>query len=1552
MTTCKYVYLDVDGKPSSVYYDTLKKHGQEAAERAYVNYMLGTGAKFSTETREGRTPPEDIIAESERLRLTRDESRYVDVTSKKEYERITTVVKNLIEVPNEMRTGRMPKPAFDEIAISERVAKKEIEDLVISSSDNTVTREDPEKLEKAYNKYLQDHPEVTVADKAAIIRDRWKASAEWGDFFHAVFQEFFTIHQDKEFTDYSDNAKIGMAINKVKERFPDLDPDRKLGSGIAGSIHKVISLIDKIKKQEAIQYGEEQTFTIVPELRLRSSNLEKNVAGTADLVLFSTSGNAYVIDFKSKSEESARHMFRTSVNKFGGPFTNESLDDNKANEARVQTAYYAAILEEYGYRVPNTYTVMIEGELQRNAIDNSWKYVGIKLVEPIQNSPIHHLLVGNAADNQERLTKLRESGIDGFIQEIATEGDNHNVSYVNESEERAVKKRMLDILTDKQGRRFILRDNPMLTRDEREYYIDGESPETIEQTLRNDFRIAKQERMFVANDVIQFFENEGITYGQNKLAGREKVVGELLRGISKHTHTLMRADRYPGITDAGPDVLIAVNKSTGAVSLLSVITASKTSIKFGDNPKVKRNSIFGKYATNRAISLEKAESEILEQTSIHDFHALKLGLIALKLKNRSERPLLIENMKVATVAAGNAGQVTSTYTKKEIHKIQLLYKYLPQDVKDKFKFVGDLLSKPSNTLDASYGLDTVELVKNMILDGVGSIKMATTSTEIGRVLSEKMKNWAQGQLVPPSLISDLLKFRSELTSIKRNKKEPIEGDPTILAIDKAIVQLSKFDIYSKQLIRDRFSKSFVRTAMTSGDVLTERAQVLYNNASAKIRDEFKAFDLDHKELLQNFLNESKRFGYDTSEKAFKSIFVDPSFTDGNHENWMKLLSENDPTLDSRPAAKAYIKFFNDTVTAQFKRSMSSAQFKRVESGTTWTRGMIPIVRANKKLTDAKSWKSYDAWVDSLKSNIKAMEKPSFDPQLSNTHELQKMHELMEHFNSQATSEGPRNRNDMMGIESTQKVVPSRDLEMNLAAVLNNMVITASEGEHMGNTLAVVDISLMNVLDELQKSNPDIDVKSTKEFLQAWTSMVINHKYKKEDKEDDVIPKVADTLSKSASTAYFTLSLKQATTEFLTGTFQTGSAMIANVITGALSKGEQVRFYPQDVAWAASCLDGKFDVNMQTKAFQITYDLGMTYADPAQLKQKEFYDTGKAKLFRSKPGFYLNQLFFNASITNTALAEMRHKKIDRAYVNEGTAEKPDWKYDETLDERFYVYDPDGKSFGSNMKTTPPSTEEEKKKHALWKAVKKDLYEEGMVADNGRMKLPLTANERTSIKYYATKLYGSFNKDKTKTEEMTVVGRSMLRYKDWFAQRIANYYTPADMSIARGKFEWVADPELEDGGVMQWKGIPNEGIIQSLHAMFKELAEHGKISKPTDVQLENIGKLLADILLLLLMCWPIAAMTKDNKFLETKAGKSLTASYTNATSDIAIWKAASTMGDSLFPGVQMALTAGTDAARSLLALATGDSDQAMKTFVKVPRKIGGFNSYETMAELFNS
>ena len=1550
MRACKYVYLDVDGNPSSIYYDTLKKYGQEAAERAYVSYMLSTDAKFSVDKRTERTAVDDIIGEAEDLKLSGDETRYVSRRTGEEWSRITDTVKNLKLTPNESRTARILKPEFDDVAISEEMAKKEIEDIVIANSKNSVSRQDPAGLERALKTYLEKNPDVTIADRAAFIRGRWEAGTSWGDFFHAMFQEFFTLRG----TDLDADPKpfIGKAINNVRDRFPDIDSSELTGRMVS-VIYQVDDFVKKIKEEEKLRYGDEPEITIAPELKLRSKSLEKNVAGTSDLVIFTNNGNAYILDFKTKSESSAKNMFRPSTGRFGGPFASENLDDNPANSARVQMAYYAAILEEHGYKVPATYTVMIEGDLQRNPTKDTWRFVGLKKPQILSSATLHHLLKNDAPEKLEELQAFRKSGIDGFVQEVSSDGDHHNMRYVSDNEDNAVNVRKLGVQTDKQGRRFIYRENPMLSAEEHKYYIDNKSEAEIDKTLRTDYRITKEERLNVANDVIQFFENAGVEHGSHKLTHREKIVGTLLGGISKHTHTLERADRYdPSIGDAGADILVATNKQTGAISLFSVVTAGKSKIQFANIPGGKRSTIFGKYANDRVVGFEKAGSEIFADNSSHDYHALKLGLVALKIKNKSPKPILIENMKVGSILGGDAGSVTTTYIAKEITKLKMLYKYMPDDVKQKYEFVGKLLSKPSNTADESYGMDAVAHFKHMILNASGTLKDATNYYDIGRIIDERVRTLKLGSVLPYSLITDLVKFRREYTSILESRELPVEGNDVLLAIDKALLQLSKIQVYSKQVMRGRFSKEFLRTAMTSGDYFTQRAQVLYNSASSKIRQEFQDFDKLHKDKLEDFINESNRYGLSNINEVFKSIYADPNFTDGNQENWMKLKSVDDPTLRDRPAAREYIKFFNSTVEAQLERSMSKRQFNGVKSGATWAVGAIPIIRATKSLADVKNWKSVGAMTDAIKSNIKAMEKAGFDPQLSNTFDFNKM----EHFVSQATERGAIMRNEMMGLTGPLKVVPSRDLETNLAAILNNMVVTTSEAEHMGNTLMIVDASLSNVFDEMAKYNPDIDTEDTRKYLKGWTSMVINNKYGKDSMdENDKIPRYMDAVSKAASTAYFSGSTKQATTEFLTGTFQTGSAMIANVITGLMSKGETVRFWPQDVAWAASCLDGKFDVDLQSKAFQITFDLGMTYADPAQLKQKEFYDTGKAKLFRSRPMFYLNQLFFNSSITNTALAEIHHKGIDKAYVNVGTDKKQEWKYDETLDERFYVYSPEGESYGSKMKSVPPQTEEDKKKYALWKAVKAELIEEGMVSEDNRMKVPLTANERTSIKFYATKLYGSFNKDKTKQEEMHAVGRAMLRYKDWFAQRIANYYTPTDMSIARGKFEWVADPELEDGGYMQWKGIPNEGIIETVGGIFKELIETQKVGKLNEVQLENLGKLFADIILMLMLMWPVATIldkNKDSKFLNSKTGKALVRAYTNAISDIAIWQSASTMGDTMFPGVDMAITTALDGTKAAFSLATGDPDAAMKSFTKVPEKVGIYNSLSSMYEsIFN-
>jgi len=1563
MTICKYVYLDVDGEPSSVYYETFKRSGHEAALKAYVEYMLSTNAKFSTDAMGRVIPIDDLIAKSAKLRLTSDEQQYLNQSSGNLHNRITNLVKHLITEPDPEKGFRIAKKEFDTDGIALDHARRFIEAEALRLANYRTVRPDQKTVDKIYSEYMATQESDYLEEVARVeFKDKWEASAEWGEYIHAVMQQYFTeynkqvidIRESKGDPTYTvSNAKLfksAMATLAKDKKFKDkvaISPD-----ALSIIARDVMKYIDTIIKQETVRYGDKPSFRFLPELKLSSDTVPGKPAGTADLVIVTNNGNAYVLDFKTKSEESALNMNRVGQGKFAGAFESENLFDTPANSARVQMSYYAAILEENGYKVPQTYTVMMPGAMERVSYEGSkgerrWIFTGMneKDLNITAEPNLHHLLQEDTDATKAAVDLARTNGVEKWVLDLASKDEFVNLRYSRDNSKGYVRRKKSETNTDDIGKKYFNRDNPMLSRKQLRFYTEGKTEEEIDKVLEADYKQIKEEQKHLANNVIQYFNVNGAD-GQHNLAGRTKIVSSLLGDVNKETHILKRADRYhPSLADIGADVLIAENRLTGAISLFSVMPVLNSGIRFSTDKSDKRTTVFGKYANDAAVTATRPGSEVLEQNYMHDFASMKLGLAAMKLKSLTDRPILIEDMRVASIVASEDASITTTYMAKELIKFEMVRKFAPKS--DIPPFIAALLDKPSNVSPSSYGFAYIDYLKKLIIrkQGVFSNKGVV---EIGRIIEEKLNTARNGELVSYDTRNAVAKYRKEVLSILEHKhpKENVLKMPEMLAIDHALVQMSSYNINSKQLIRNRVSKVLGRTAMGTLDVINERSQTLLNTASENVRKEFKEFYTPHNALLREFVLESG-----SEKKAFALIMADPNFSKDNEKNWMRLKDVNDPTLRNNPAAIAYIEFFNNSVEKYYTKLLTPNKIEGFKSGETWSKGLVPIIRASKGMFDAKSYSSISNWTDALKQNVKSMQKANYDPQLANDFEFTGA----DKFTSQLGNEGPqhsRSRSEALGMsENSNNVVPSRDVETNLAAVLINLAVTASEAEHMGNVLIIHD-ALYNVIEHRKSSAKDIEADATVEFLKEWTNMVVKNKYGKEESEP--ITRYADQIGKLASTAYFSGSIKQAAAELFTGTFQLTSAMIANSVTGLVSKGKVAHFYPKDLAWAAKNLDGAVDVNMQSKGFQIMFDLGMTYADTAQLKQYEFYNSGRAKIFKTRPMFYLNQLFFTSSITVSALAEVHHLGIDKAYINVGTDQKPSWKYDETLDSRFYVYDPDNKSLSDGKKTEPPKTLEEKKKYALWKAVRHELNTEGMIGDDGAMLLPLTANEMTSMKFYATKLFGSFNKDKTTMAEKSVVGRSMLRYKGWFLQKAANYWTPTDMSIARGKFEWIEDPELEDGGMVQWKGIPHEGILESVGALMKEIAKFEGIPHPTDIQLENLGKLFADLLLFLAMLAPLLAYmeSSDSDFVKSKTGKAMIGAFTNASSDLAIWKATSNMGDTVFPGISMALQTAGNALTAATSILTGNEELAMKSFLKVPTTVGAYNTYMSASELISS
>lgn len=181
MAICKYVYYDIDGNPSPVYYETLKKDGHEAALKAYIEYMLSTNAKFSTDSMGRVLPIDELIEKSAKLRLTADEKQYLNETSGNLHNRVTDLKEKLKTEPDTDRGIRVQKKEFDVDGVALDQARRYIEKEALSlkgyKSDDA--RPNQNIVDAIYNEYMATQEEDYLEQVAQVeFKDKWEASAK------------------------------------------------------------------------------------------------------------------------------------------------------------------------------------------------------------------------------------------------------------------------------------------------------------------------------------------------------------------------------------------------------------------------------------------------------------------------------------------------------------------------------------------------------------------------------------------------------------------------------------------------------------------------------------------------------------------------------------------------------------------------------------------------------------------------------------------------------------------------------------------------------------------------------------------------------------------------------------------------------------------------------------------------------------------------------------------------------------------------------------------------------------------------------------------------------------------------------------------------------------------------------------------------------------------------------------------------------------------------------------------------------------------------------
>ena len=1564
---CKFIYKDADGNPSAIYERALEKYGPEVAEEIYIRHMMSTmDTRFSKVSEAASAQDMDKraagITANEDGTYTLQDGRVVDrVTSL--IDQYTTFTVAATKTVSDVIAGINPEPTKVNSKIGLEIGKEKQARTLIADT-LSVEERHADVVESNINKAIAADPKL-LENAKKDVEALWTAQNVWGTETHEIVAEVmrqWQIASDK-LTPGKDGKMPLLPITSLYEVLADakkamgqkwLDEEGydKFSMPI---LNKMLTPVFKAINDQSLKIG--KRLILKPEVTVISDKFKDpttgkvGIGGTIDLLLQTEDkSHTYTADFKTKTTFKAKD-FDKATGQYIEKIFEPGLADSPENRAEAQQLLYATILSDpaYGTKVDATWTFVIPinfistngsapvGEHVYKAFDFSpAQDKGLKYTENKLESIIEYFKSG---DLKKVFEKARVDGIAGVTEKWSgfNEEGVPNATYAKDHKKSFIANRLISKKTVKGKLTIYLFDGQALD-------VSGMSDTDISELLSKKYDEAKETQVNIARDIVRVFYNPEDRLPKT-LTNRQNAIGVLLKGIDKKTHDLSVAQSWmQELYGIGPDVLIAKNKLTGALSLLSAVTTINDVVKFRtDGSKEKRTSLLGTYKIDEEVISGSLSEQLMNEPTAHDFISMKLGIAAMYLHNRYKNNLKIENMRVVSMGFGKSTHRTETTIEEELAKIGAFRNAAGDDFPSEYAKMLDDINKSGFTGTTADHLKHLMLTINNNTDPLGKNWQPQISTNLKEVYS---KYESGDKLVAYELKKALGNY---LEAVVNKLKVSVKGDERLLldervkAVSNALLELEEFDLTLKNLASERNSTAAMNGAVSSGDKMQIRFHVLYQEASTRIRKDMDTYFKDHKSKYNTVLKEKGLDWIGNTDKAFSNMYVN----DGNPENLMTLKDESDPSLSE--AERNYIKFFNDSILEVLLSVTPPKYHEDIKNGRFWKRGTIPIIKKRAELLDPqnfKSWTNLKAATTTYVKSLKKKTKPS-------TAESFIDFGFATAFDQQATDSGvgySRVRRKALGLmDPNVPTDPDPNIEKNLALILNMAKLESSEQTHYRILLQ----SMVAAQSVLASEGDRARTGMTSEMMNTWKDIVIFNTY-----PSDPIAGIADPLNRLSSEMLFSYSLRQAMIEFSTGTLQTGSLLIANSVKNAYAsffgRPEHAgRFTMADFAWGTNAW-AKWD----PKINQIVYDNGMLVADADDLRTEEFKGGNKFDTFKSEAGFFLNRLFFNSAITHTFLAQMRHLGIDQAYVSKDGK----WSYDETQDPRFFAYDPKNK-----IGERAPVNDEEQKKYSLWKATREALAAEGMLdPTTQRMKVPMTSNERAEIKLYATRAYGSFNKDAVINGEAYSIIRSMLRYKKWVAQKIANYYTP----IVRDEAlygHWEQIPDGKGGYNTNWVGDDFQGIIQTLGFMCKEIFVNGRGTSMSQnlnkYQLENLSKLFSDLTLFMMMFLiglPLLSDTTEEvdavtgethnvkgDFAKSVKGDSAYKAATNATSDLFVILGMKNLTSNIFPGFGVLASTSATGLQAIGELIQG-KDTAGETAMTAANKLGIPRTFNIITE----
>jgi len=1422
------VYLDKDGKRSSIYYNAIKSGAKPAnAKTKYLRYMNGiVGLKFKKMSSKQKGELEDRIKildrNNENTKLDPDDvNSYIDVTNAaRRFKRSTSYIEGFKD----------PFVAEDTaLGIIEHNFRTEYE----------VMHPDEEKGERVKNsreyaaKQMLSMSEQEKDRRVKEIIDVYDFKREVGTFTHVLTEDYVNLRQDlfnaKEKGTKSNPGYITVVdpISKqsvkiyttdelvsyeakrsrvVKNDEGEVIKDDERDGGkyspatntiIAGERHNLlIRLEERLKKLEK-KYGPLEYRT---EIKVSSTAL--GYAGSIDLLAIEkNSGNVHIIDYKTKEKSKAKHWAHSfNGTRLSGEF--KRYEASAESSAAFQTSMYRIMLEELGFNVVSSRAFLIVGDLpmKGGAVDTDYEQyremeIQEKMLPNLKGAIMNEYESRNIILDQE--AKDTKNDIIETINNIAGGQD---VDFLDPSEDFIDE--LYNAKTMQDGKEGWMYGSVFIP------YWENKNPgisnfsDTLQKKAQIRKRLSGRDKLEgLEKDLERVYNDPNTTIREN---GRKSELLSLMRGITNETHDMIKLSEDYAFGENYVGIILFVNKITKEARVVQLNGVGHANLNFGSG----HTSIFGKYMADHNVSSEVYSEDKYTNTdgTMESMKMLRVALVIAKLRKLNPEfsvDYVISSPPLAHLERNNSGNKPKMY---DLHTLLRVANKVMKFAKEEGDVVGSVnnLIADDRALDGDYykaPLPTQLLDELIAMDTSYSVSTDTLKKQLTAFNNNEYTD-----------ISNLVHALSEY--IRINTDAPYELKRTVL---RTILHLKGFRTAAIYQDINALEKYLTIPSFTANLYINQIASVARGN-KRKARVEYIEYATDHNEALVDFIGEQNNPFRLSTPSAMKRIINDGSHSDPKKRYTFK----SDAELAGDPSGLKYKKFFQKKLKQALMMTEAGRGENAIEDIGKYIDGdNIPLISVSFKEKLAAANSTEEVKQLSLEQMQRAGDSSESREDAS--------WDMSNKFASELGKDSVRNRK--LGIHDDGTLGKQVPYETDLSAILDRVMAESLMVKYGRDTLSSGKALAFEAA--YQKSSFDHEARGVTLAIEMIAKVFV-----KGNTGSSIAEKMVGSVSTLATYVAIAGSLKSMILETVTNAANVAKLFIQEDLMGTLLN-KKSRFKAGDMLKAMKLMttDGE-------KANLLMLHFGMKESDPRRL-EKFMSMTEKHKLFKVDNLFGVQSAVLSIAQMEVMIAMMLADGSYDAYtVVDGRL-----KYNIKKDGRFFSKD------GSQ-------TEKQK---ILFKKVTAILTQEGKQNKDGSYQVGYIDEELNSIKDYAVEAFSSMDDDSRNAAATSIFGRLTGKFKTWVLPRVARIVgTPVEEQLSSSHWNYIYD---EDGNIVDVKRQmdPAEGYLYTVGKLLSTAAKNGNLENFKNLdefKKDQLSKFGADSIMVMLLLTAFQLMTCDD------------------------------------------------------------------------------------------